>query len=103
MLEPWNDFETVSKTHYRMMRVFYFVLFFFFTLLMLTELTNYFFFFFFYQEMHSEQNPEVRQTGGGAKRVETVRDEITYNFVGANETLTRSILLLTAGQRKLFP
>ena len=53
--------------------------------------------------MHSEQNPEVRQTGGGAKRVETVRDEITYNFVGANETLTRSILLLTAGQRKLSP
>ena len=98
MLEPWNDFETVSKTHYRMMRVFCFVLFFFFTLLMLTELTNYFF-----QEMHSEQNPEVRQTGGGAKRVETVRDEITYNFVGANETLTRSILLLTAGQRKLSP
>ena len=60
-------------------------------------------FFFFYQEMHSEQNPEVRQTGGGAKRVETVRDEITYNFVGANETLTRSILLVTAGQRKRFP
>ena len=55
---------------------------------MLTELTN---FFFFYQEMHSEQNPEVRQTGGGAKRVETVRDEITYNFVLANETLTRAI------------
>ena len=94
MLEPWNDFETVSKTHYRMMCVCVF----FFTLLMLTELTNYFF-----QEMHSEQNPEVRQTGGGAKRVETVRDEITYNFVGANETLTRSILLLTAGQRKLSP
>ena len=93
MLEPWNDFETVSKTHYRMMCVC-----FFFTLLMLTELTNYFF-----QEMHSEQNPEVRQTGGGAKQVETVRDEITYNFVGANETLTRSILLLTAGQRKFSP
>ena len=91
MLEPWNDFETVSKTHNRMIC-------FFFTLLMLTELTNYFF-----QEMHSEQNPEVRQTGGGAKRVEAVRDEITYYFLGVNETLTRSILLLTAGQRKLFP
>ena len=58
---------------------------------------------YFFQEMHSEQNPEVRQTGGGAKRVETVRDEITYNFVGANETLIRSILLLTAGQRKRSP
>ena len=95
MLDPWNDFETVSETHYRMMCV---CVFFFHVIIMLTELTNYFF-----QEMHSEQNPEVRQTGGGAKRVETVRDEITYNFVGANETLTRSILLLTAGQRNLFP
>ena len=57
----------------------------------------------FFQEMHSEPNPEVRQTGGGAKRVEAVRDEITYYFLGVNETLTRSILLLTAGQRKLFP
>ena len=67
MLEPWNDFETVSKTHYGIICSF--------TVLMLTKLTNN-----FLQEMHSEPNPEVQQTGGGAKRVETVRDEITYYF-----------------------
>ena len=53
--------------------------------------------------MHSEPNPEVRQTGGGAKRVETVSNAVTYYFLGANETLTRSIVLLTAGQRKFSP
>ena len=35
---------------------------------------------FFFQEMHSEQNPEVRQTGGGAKRVETVSNAVTYYY-----------------------
>ena len=67
-MEPWNEFEAVSKTHYGIICSF--------TVLMLTELTNYFFF----QEMHSEQNPEVRQTGGGAKRVETVSNAVTYYY-----------------------
>ena len=32
----------------------------------------------FFQEMHSEPNPEVQQTGGGAKRVETVSNAVMY-------------------------
>lgn len=57
----------------------------------------------FFQELHSEPNPEVRQTERGVKRVEMVSNAVKHYFLGANEMLTRSIILLTAGQRKLPP
>ena len=78
-MEPWNEFETVSKWHN---------MFFHGNVNQADKL--------FFQELHSEPNPEVRQTGGGVKRVETVSNAVKHYYLGDNKTLTRSILLLTA-------
>ena len=32
----------------------------------------------FFQEMHSEPNPDVAQSGGGIKQVETVSNAVAY-------------------------
>ena len=59
MLEPWNDFISVSRTHYHMLCSF--------VVLMSFE--------------EPEPSSEVLKTGGGVKRIETVSVEIKGSYV----------------------